>query len=618
MQYSLDQFEQQVRAAISATGDIPDALIELVAPKPNIPADLALPIFRAARERGMPAPQLAQQLAAKVQPAADSLISGVAAAGPFLNFTLDPVRLTAAVLAEVEQLGDGYGHDDRGHGQSVVVDYSAPNIAKRMHVGHIRSTIIGQSIVNILRAAGYRVVGDNHLGDWGKQFGAIIAAVMQFGEPTAEGEAALAQFEELYTRYSALMKQDVEQREEAERWVRRLADGDAEALERREWIAELQQRAAEPNRDDEARAWSLRLEQGDPQARELWQRTIDLTLQVNERLYRRLGVQIDYAYGESFYESMMTGVIDMALTKGVAYRDEAGAVVVDELEPNMPTFLLQRTDGGTLYMTRDVATIQFRMAEFTPHKIIYVLGIPQELHLRQLFALVRALGMVETTELIHVKFGTVFDQNGQALSTRRGNMVYLEQLLDEAHARALAVVDQASPDLPQAERDAIAEAVGVGAVIYNDLYQDPRRDIRLDWDRMLALEGNSAPYIQYMHARCRSIIRRTLQDQGLPEDAPLPPYDPAHLGHPAETAVIKQLAKLPRAVREAAERYAPFVIAEWCYETARALSAFYRDCPVRKAESADLRAARLHLVAATAQALRNGLALLCIRAPERM
>jgi arginyl-tRNA synthetase len=197
-------------------------------------------------------------------------------------------------------------------------------------------------------------------------------------------------------------------------------------------------------------------------------------------------------------------------------------------------------------------------------------------------------------------------------------MVYLEQLLDEAHARALAVVDSTSPELPQEERDAIAEAVGVGAVIYNDLYQDPRRDIRLDWDRMLTLEGNSAPYIQYMHARCRSIIRKAAEERGAPADAPLPPYDPALLRHASETAVVKQLAKLPRAVREAADRYAPFVIAEWCYETARALSAFYRDCSVLKAENEELRNARLHLVAATAQALKNGLALLCINAPDRM
>lgn len=576
MEYALDRFAREAHAVLVATGQAPDELIELVTPKPNIPADLAFPAFRAAKQLNIAPPQLAQRIAAAVRLAPGSLVSGVTAAGPFVNFSIDPALLADAVLGEVERMGETYGGDDLGKQETIVIDYSSPNVAKRMHAGHIRTTIIGQSLVNILRRLGYHVIGDNHLGDWGKQFGAILAAVQHYGEPQGEGEEVLAGFEEIYTRYNNAMKDD-------------------------------------PALDEEARAWSLRLEQGDPQARAIWQRAVDLTLRVSQRIYDRLGVAIDHAYGESFYEPMLAGVIEEALAKGVAYRDDGGAVVVDELEPNLPTFLLQRSDGGTLYMTRDVATIKFRIAEFKPARIIYVLGIPQELHLRQLFALCRALNHVEGVDLVHVKFGTIFDQSGQALSTRRGNMVYLEALLNEAHTRARAVVEQASPELPEDEKDAIAEAVGVGAVVYNDLYQDPRRDIRLDWDRMLALEGNSAPYIQYMQARCRSIIRRAAEEGYNAADG-----DAALLTHPSETAVVKQLAKLPGAVREAGARYTPFVIAEWCYDTARALSGFYRDCSVLKAETAELRAARLRLVAATAQSLRNGLALLGIRAPERM
>jgi len=600
MDYALDRFEQQVRDAIAATGKVPAAQSEVAQPKPNIPADLAFPTFRAAKELGVPPPRLAQELAEAVRFGPDSLAGGVAAAGPFLNFTLDQARLTMAVLEELERLGPRYGSDDRGAGKTIVVDYSAPNIAKRMHIGHIRSTIIGQSIVNILRFMGYRVVGDNHLGDWGKQFGVVIASVMRYGKPRTEGEAALAELEEMYTRYSNAMKDS-------------------------------------PEMDDEARTWSLRLEQGDPQARALWQWTVDTTLQANQRNYERLGVQIDHAYGESFYETMLQGVIKEALDKGVAYRDEGGAVVVD-LGGNLPTFLLQRSDGGTLYHTRDVATLMFRLNEFDPEQVIYVVGSPQDLHFRQLFALVKAMGYPIADRCVHVSFGTVFDTHGQPLSTRRGNMVYLETLLNEAHARARAVVDQASPDLPEAEKEQIAEAVGVGAVIYNDLYQDPRRNITLDWERMLTLEGNSAPYIQYMHARCRSILRKAAEEDerrrtkdesssdvrerlsgqdAQPSSFVLRPSSEL-LTHPAEVGLVKQLAKLPGAVREAGERYAPFVIAEWSYETARALSAFYHDCPVLRAETPELRAARLRLVAATAQALKNGLALLGIRAPERM
>lgn len=600
MNYALDQFEQQVRAAIAATGLVPAELIELTSPKPNIPADLAFPAFKAAKQLQQQPAQLAQALAQAISLPADGLVARVAAAGPFLNFSLDPARLIAGVLGEVERLGPRYGGDDTGAGRTVVIDYSSPNVAKLMHVGHIRSTIIGQALYNIFSFLGYRVIGDNHLGDWGKQFGMNIAAIVKWGKPAAEGEEALAQIDKLYAQYARMAKED-------------------------------------SSLDDEARAWSLRLEQGDQQARELWQSMVDLTISANQRNYDRLGVHFDHIFGESFYEGMLPDVIAEALDKKAAYRDEGGAVVVD-LGDSTPTFLLQRSDGGTLYHTRDVATIMFRLREFAPAQILYVVGMPQELHFRQLFALVRAMGYAEGVELEHIKFGTVFDQHGQPLSTRRGNMIYLADLLDDAHQRARAVVEQASPELSDAEKDQVAEIVGVGAVVYNDLYQDPRRNITLDWDRMLALEGNSAPYIQYMYARCRSILRRAAQeDQGqktkdessretiaiLPEtkmatSSVVLGSSSELLMHPSELAVAKQLARMPAAVREAGARYAPFVIAEWCYETARALSGFYRDCPVLKADSPELRAARLRLVAATAQSLTNGLALLGLKAPERM
>jgi arginyl-tRNA synthetase len=573
MQYALARFVAEVHAALAATGKVPLELIETTTPRPNIPADLAFPAFKAAKELGVPAPQLAAELAAAITPS--GLIGSVAAAGPFLNFSLRPEAIAPAVLAEIAAAGAAYGHHTDGAGKTVVVDYSAPNIAKRMHVGHIRSTIIGQAIVNMLRALGYTVFGDNHLGDWGKQFGIVLAAIEREGKPTGTGEAALAELEAQYARYSAAAKED-------------------------------------PALDEHAREWSLRLEQGDPRARELWQWSIDLTMAVNQRNYDRLNVAIDHAYGESFYEAMLPGVIEEALQKGIAYRDEGGAVVVENLD-NLPNFLLQRSDGGTLYMTRDVATVLFRLREFAPSQIVYVVGEPQTLHLRQLFALIRAMGYAENVDLVHVSFGTVFDTAGQPLSTRRGNMIYLESLLDEAIQRARAVVEQKNADLPEAEKAAVAEAVGVGAVIYNDLYQDPKRNITLDWDRMLATEGNSATYLQYSYARCRSILRRADEETEGHQDADL-----SLLVHPSEQRLIKHLARLPEAVREAGARYAPFVIADWCYTTAREFGVFFEQCPVLKAETADLRAARLALVAATAQALHNGLALLGIRAPERM
>ncbi len=575
MDYALERFTAEVTQVLVATGRVPANLIELTTPKPNIPADLALPMFKAAKELGQPPPRLAAELAAAITLPPDSLIGAVTAVGPFLNFSMHPERLAAAVVSEIQATGVNYGHQDDGAGHRIVVDYSAPNIAKRMHVGHIRSTIIGQALVNIYRTLGYAVVGDNHLGDWGKQFGVVLASVERDGKPSAQGEAALEALEAQYARYAAAAKED-------------------------------------PALDEHARLWSLRLEQGDPQARALWQWSVDLTMSAAQRNYDRLGVHIDHAYGESFYEPMLAGVIQDALTNGAAFRDAEGAVVVENLE-HLPTFLIQRKDGGTLYMTRDMATILFRVREFQPTQIVYVVGEPQSLHLRQLFALVRTMGYTTTSELIHVAFGTVFDGEGQALSTRRGNMIYLETLLDDAVSRARAVVERKSPDLPEAEKNAVAEAVGVGAVVYNDLYQDPKRNITLDWERMLSTDGNSATYLQYSHARCRSILRRASEDGGASADGDL-----ALLTHPSETRLLKHLARLPEAVREAGARYAPFVIADWCYTTAREFGVFFEQCPVLKADSPALRVARLALVAVTATALKNGLGLLGLKAPERM
>src|SRR3954467_9408006 len=267
MDYALDRSDQQVRDAIIATDKVPAALVELTEPKPNIPAHLALPTFRAAKELKLPPPQLAQELAASVRFADDALVGGVTVAGPFLNFSLDTAKLTEAVLEEIEELGPRYGSDDQGAGKTIVIDFSAPNIAKTMHVGHIRSTIIGQSLYNIFAFLGYRVIGDNHLGDWGTQFGRNIAAIIKWGKPEGEGEEAIAQIDKLYFEYNRLAKDD-------------------------------------PLLAEEARAWSLKLEQGDPTAHELWQWMIDLTMAANKPNYDRLGIRFDHSYGESFYAPM--------------------------------------------------------------------------------------------------------------------------------------------------------------------------------------------------------------------------------------------------------------------------------------------------------------------------
>ena len=486
MQYALDRFADQIREAIVATGLVRAEHIELSEPKANIAADLALPCFRAAKAAGVPPQQLAQQLAEALSFDGDSLVGAVSAAGPFLNFDVQPERFAQLVLAEVEAAGERYGSDDRGQDQTVVVEYSSPNVAKRMHVGHIRSTIIGQALNNLFAFGGYTTISDNHLGDYGKQFGTMIAAIERYGRPGGEGEEILTRLEQIYADYNRL---------------KGVESGDDE------W--------ADPDKlDDEARAWSLRLERNDPHARELWQWMVSATMAANARNYERLGVRFDTQHGESFYAGELPTVISKVEELDVAERDIGGALAVKGLyegKKELPSFLVQRSDGATLYLTRDLATVIYREATYHPSKIIYVVEQRQELHFRQTFALVRALGYAQDIELVHVTFGTIFGANGQPLSTRTGNMVYLEALLDDARSRARAVIDakiaEGKADLTLEQIDDVAEAVGVGAVIYNDLFQDPRRNLTLDWERMLSFEGNSAPYIQYTHARCCSILR---------------------------------------------------------------------------------------------------------------
>ncbi|HEX5164003.1 MAG TPA: arginine--tRNA ligase, partial [Thermomicrobiales bacterium] len=347
MEYAIDRCERDILAGLTATGLVPEEALTVEEPKAGIAADLTFAAFGVARELGVPPPQLATEIAERLRFEPGSLAGTATAAGPYVNVSVDPERFTGAVLEDIARGGDRYGHDDVGAGQSIVIDYSSPNIAKRMHAGHIRSTIIGQALVNMLSALGYRVIRDNHIGDWGKSFGVLLAAIEREGYPAGDGELLLAALEDLYALQSALIAQD-------------------------------------PEQDARAREWSLRLERGDPEARRIWQEIVDLTLAINQTSYDRLGVSFDHVHGESFYEPMLAEVIDDALASGAATRDPSGAVVVDAGE-GLPTFLLQRSDGGTLYHTRDVATARYRVHEFQPAKVLYVIGAPQELYLRQLF-----------------------------------------------------------------------------------------------------------------------------------------------------------------------------------------------------------------------------------------
>ena len=571
--YALDRFAQEIRRALLEHGEVQEE-ISLLPPPPEVSGDLGLPCFLLARRLRRSPAAIAVDLAGRLSFPSGSLVGQMVSQGPYLNFTMAPGELARQVLDEVRHWGDSYGGDDVGQGRNCVVDYSSPNVARRMHIGHVRSTIIGHAIINLHQFLGYHTIGDNHLGDWGTQFGKLIYAYRSWGDDQAMAARPIDHLVDLYARFHREAK-------------------------------------ATPGLEEEGRRWFALLEEGNAEARRLWQWFMDLTIQEFEKTYRRLGVHFDLYRGESFYETMLDAAIEEAVEKGAARRSPGSpAVILDLNEYGLSSTLLRKSDGATLYLTRELATALHRYHEYDPALILYVVGVEQDLHFRQLRKMLELMGYAElAARCIHVSFGTIVKPDGSRFSMREGEVIFLDELLDEAESRARAIVQEKNPDLAGVEKDEIARQVGLGAVVYNDLHQDRRRDVVFDWDTMLSFEGNSAPYIQYAHTRCCSVLEKA---GGAPER-----YDAGLLVEPQEQALVKQLAAFPRAVRQAAQEYGPHVVAGWLYETARDFSRLWRDLSILQAP-VGIREARLGLVAALGQGIRNGLWLLGIEAPTKM
>jgi arginyl-tRNA synthetase len=495
-------------------------------------------------------------------------------AGPgFINFTL-----TEAWIGEqlaLRAVDERFGAPTPGAGRTVVIDYSSPNIAKRMHVGHLRSTIIGNALDRLHRFLGWTVIADNHIGDWGTQFGKLIVAWRRWRDEGAYAEDAIAELQRIYKLFG-------------ER-----AEGD-------------------PTLEDEARAETLKLQEGDPENRALWETFVDVSMREFGEVYDRLGVRFDVVHGESFYRDRLVGLVDDLLERGIAVPSE-GAVVVpftadDGKELANTRLLIRKRDGASLYGTTDIATVLHRVETWAPERAIYVTDVRQQLHFKQLFAAVRRMGI--GLELEHVWFGMLRFGDGTIAATRGGGQsVNLKDVLDEAAARARAVVDEKSPELSEHERASIAEAVGVGAVRYADLSQNPQSDIVFEWDKMLSLQGNTAPYLMYAYARCCSILRKGGQDA----------VASIVLTEPAERALATHLLQLPEAALAAASNSRPNLLADYLYELASRFAQFWMACPVlHEGVAPEVRASRLGIVVASARALRIGLSLLGIVPIERM
>lgn len=507
-------------------------------------------------------------------------VASAEVAGPgFVNLRLDDAWVAGA-LGEMaaDTVHDGIPRVDRP--EIVVVDYSSPNVAKQMHVGHLRSTILGDAVVRLLRRVGHTVVGDNHIGDWGTQFGLLLAGMTLFGNEYFFQQDPIAELERVYKLASARAKED-------------------EAFA------------------DAAREELVRLQEGDPERIALWKQFVDETIEKLNEVYLRLEVTFDEWLGESAYHDDLPDVVKQLLDAGIA-REDQGAICVffDELEgapenlrKQETPFIVRKKDGAFNYATTDIATILHRRDHFHADRAVYVVDVRQSRHFEMLFTVARALGV--EMGLDHVGFGTILGRDGKPLRTRDGGTVKLADLLDEAEKRAAERMREEGVDVPEEIFGAVASAVGIGAVKYADLRQNRLSDYRFDLDKMVSFKGNAGPYLQYAHARVRSIFRKAeLRTQ----DA----KGPIRLEDPAESELARALLRWPDVVHEAAETYQPHLVTDHLYALARAFSAFYERCPVLKAPDDDTRASRLALAALTARQLAGGLDLLGITALERM
>lgn len=558
-----------IAKAIAAITDIDEAELSsyIEIPPDRSMGDYAFPCFRLAKAMRKAPPAIAEELRAGIT--LPSSITKAEVKGGYLNFFEDRAGAASATIKRVLAEGENYGHSNEGSGKNVCVEFSSINIAKPFHIGHLPSTAIGNSLNRIYKALGYNTIAINHLGDWGTQFGKMIVAYKKWGGGKPIEESTVRELVKLYVRFH----------EEAEK---------------------------DESLNDEARAWFRKIEQGDSEAVDLWQRMKTLTLKEVGEVYKLLGVEFDSYAGESFYEDTMQAVIDELDAKGLLKTDK-GAKIVDLSEYNMPPCIIVKSDGATLYATRDLAAAIYRKKTYDFVKSIYVVAYQQNLHFQQFFKVLELMGYDWVKDCVHVNFGMVSMEEG-TLSTRHGNVVYLEDVLNASIEKTLEIIKEKSPDLE--DKEAAARAVGVGAVVWGILYNSRIKDTSFSWKKMLNFDGETGPYAQYTHARCCSVLRKA----GGYDEADI---DCTLLSGEAETALVKAIAAFPDTVKAAAEKYEPYLIARAAIEICSRFNKFYYDCRIMD-DDMHIRNARLALTDAARICIKNALYLVGLEAPERM
>lgn len=536
--------------------------------------DLAFPCFVLAKSMHKAPPLIAQEIAAKFSGSdPDGIISRTEAVGGYVNFFFDRAKFISETANAALDAGENWGKSDIGKDKVMLIEYSSPNIAKPFHIGHLFSTAVGNSLARIYAHLGYDVKSLNHIGDWGTQFGKLISAYKRWGDKAVIDKDPINELLKIYVKFH----------EEAEK---------------------------QPELEDEARDYFKKLEEGDAELTALWKYFRDVSIVEYKKVYDMLGVKFDSYNGEAFYSDKMQEVVDILDEKGLLTESE-GAKVVDLSHLNIPPCIILKSNGATIYATRDIAAALYRRRTYDFYKNIYVVGTPQALHFRQIFSVMERAGWEWSSDCIHVGFGLVrFD--GKNLSTRHGNVVFLENVLNESIEKTRGIIEQSSPDMENKEE--CAKKIGIGAILYTFLKNNREKDIDLNWDDMLDFDGESAPYCQYSYARGKSILRRAGDISGTSDFS-----DFSKTTSDEEYALIKHISAFGDAVKSAADKNEPFYVNRYVTTLAKLFNKFYNTCPILKSDvDEDTRRARLALVKISCTVINSALGLLGIETVEKM
>ncbi|MBQ8685261.1 MAG: arginine--tRNA ligase [Clostridia bacterium] len=559
-------YKKYIAEKIKVEGVGTDEIYELIALPPNTEmGDYALPCFKLAKILRKSPVMIAEELKNALAP--DEIVSEISAVNGYLNFKINKNGFVRATLDKILSEKDRFGAGEEGKGKTICIDYSSINIAKPFHIGHLSTTVLGGALYRIFNYLGYKTVGINHLGDYGTQFGKLISAYKRWGDKETVEKGGIRALNELYVRFH----------QEAE---------------------------DHPEYDDEARAYFKRIETGDEECLELFKWFKALTLKDVQKIYDMLDIHFDSYAGESFYSDKMQPIVDELIQKGLL-TESRGAQVVDLEEYGMPPCIILKSDGSSLYATRDMAAAAYRKKEYDFDKCLYVVAYQQNLHFKQFFKVLELMGKEWSKDLVHVAYGMVSLEEG-TMSTRKGNVVFLEDVIGKCIEKAYTIIDEKNPNLD--DKMGVAQKVGVGAVIFGALYNNKIKDIVFSYDKVLNFDGETSVYVQYTCARANSV----LQKGGVPTSFELPTLTAE------EIELVKSLSVFPETVRAAAEKYEPSFIARYAVDVAQKFNKFYFDCKILAAEDERTKNFRLALTNATLQALKNAFALLGIGIPEKM